>query len=93
VATRSYELSRSPLSGGFDLAYLLAIHRYLFSDIYEWAGELRTIDISKGGNRFAHWAYIGSAAAPIFERIAQEKTSQNLTQPPSATAPRITSGN
>ena len=72
VATRSYELSRTPLKGHFDLAHLQAIHRYLFGDMYEWAGQLRTIDISKGSNRFAHHAHIGSAAAPIFLELATE---------------------
>ena len=73
VATRSYELSQTPLEGRFDLAHLQAIHRYLFGDVYEWAGQLRTIDISKGGNLFAHHAHIGSAAAPIFKQLAKEK--------------------
>jgi len=42
------------LEGGFDLAHLQAIHRHLFSDLYEWAGQLRTIGIGKGGHLFAH---------------------------------------
>jgi len=45
--------------------HLQAIHRYLFGDLYEWAGQLRTIDISKGLKLFAHHAHIGSAAATI----------------------------
>ena len=73
VATRSYELSQAPLKGRFDLAHLQAIHRYLFGDMYDWAGQLRTIDISKGGHLFAHHAHIGSAAARIFKRLAEEK--------------------
>jgi cell filamentation protein len=73
VATRSYELSQTPLKGSFDLAHLQAIHRHLFSDLYEWAGQLRTIDISKGGHLFAHHTHIGSAAAPIFKQLAEEK--------------------
>ena len=73
VATRSYELSNTPLKGRFDLAHLQAIHKYLFSDLYEWAGQLRTIDISKGGNRFANHMHIESAAAPIFQQLANEK--------------------
>ena len=73
VATRSYELSLTPLKGGFDLAHLQAIHRYLFGDLYEWAGELRNIDIGKGGHLFAHHAHIGSAAEPIFKQLAKEK--------------------
>ncbi len=72
VAARSYELSRSPLKGRFDLAHLQAIHRCLFGDLYEWAGQLRTVDISKAGSRFAHHAQIESAAAGIFEQLAKE---------------------
>jgi cell filamentation protein len=51
----------------------MTIHRYLFRDVYEWAGELRTIDISKGGHLFAHHTHIESAAAPIFKQLAEEK--------------------
>jgi cell filamentation protein len=72
VAARSFELSRLPLKGGFDLVHLQAIHRRLFGDVYEWAGQLRTIDISKGGSRFAHYAQIETAAAGIFARLAKE---------------------
>jgi cell filamentation protein len=72
VATRSYELSQTPLKGAFDLAHLQAIHRYLFGDLYEWAGQLRTVDISKGGNCFAHHLRIEGAAALIFRQLARE---------------------
>ena len=72
VATRSYELSQTPLKGRFDLAHLQAIHKHLFVDLYEWAGRLRTIDISKGGNRFANHMQIESAAAPILQQLAKE---------------------
>jgi len=37
-----------PIPGRFDLTHLQAIHRYLFSDIFEWAGEVRWVNISKG---------------------------------------------
>jgi cell filamentation protein len=73
AATRSYELSQTPLKGRFDLAHLQAIHKYLFGDLYDWAGQLRTIDISKGGNRFANHMQIESAAVPIFQQLAKEK--------------------
>lgn len=38
--------------GDFDLAHLRAIHRHLFQDVYDWAGELRTVEIAKGGHQF-----------------------------------------
>jgi cell filamentation protein len=72
VATRSYELLQTPLKGRFDLAHLQAIHKHLFGDLYEWAGQLRTIDISKGVNRFANHMQIESAAVPIFQQLAKE---------------------
>jgi fido (protein-threonine AMPylation protein) len=78
VAARARELSLSPLKGRLDLAHLQAIHRYLFGDVYEWAGQPRTIDISKGGHVFAHHAHIASAAAPIFQKLAEEKHLSGL---------------
>lgn len=78
VAARSRELSLAPLKGRFNLAHLRAIHRYLFGDVYEWAGQLRTIDIGKGGHLFAHHAHIVSAAAPIFQRLLEEKYLDGL---------------
>jgi len=76
VATRSYELAQTPLKGGFDLAHFQAIHHYLFGDLYEWAGQLRTVDISKGSSHFAHHGHIASAAVTTFKQLAEEK---NLT--------------
>ncbi|HEY3938298.1 MAG TPA: Fic family protein [Bryobacteraceae bacterium] len=73
VAIRSFELGQKPLKGNFDLAHLQAIHRHLFHDVYEWAGELRTVDISKGSNRFAHHNYIQTAAESLFEELAAER--------------------
>jgi cell filamentation protein len=73
VAARSRELSQTPLKGRFDLAHLQAIHRHLFCDVYEWAGELRTIDMSKGTQYFAHHAHIESGSASIFKQLAEEK--------------------
>jgi cell filamentation protein len=73
VAARVSELSVSPVGGQFDLLHLRSIHRFLFRDLYEWAGELRTVDISKGDNRFAHHAYLESASKPIFDGLRSEK--------------------
>ena len=39
----------------YNLDYLKALHRQLFSELYDWAGELRSVDISKGGTRFCTW--------------------------------------
>lgn len=72
VAARSQELTLTPIVGPFDLAHLRKIHWHLFRDVYEWAGELRTVDISKGDNRFAHHAFIETAAEHISRQLRTE---------------------
>lgn len=55
------------------LSALRAIHFYLFQDIYDWAGELRTVDISKGSTRFANVSRIEPEAHKLFGQLAQER--------------------
>ena len=45
---RSAELAAHPLKGELNADYLRNIHRFLFGEIYDWAGENRKIDISRG---------------------------------------------
>ena len=45
---RLLELQYEPVEGELDFAHLCEIHRYIFQDVYEWAGQLRTVDIAKG---------------------------------------------
>lgn len=70
LAKASY-LELHPLAGNFDLAHYRAIHRFLFSDLYEWAGELRQIDISKKGTSFVPAADIERCADAYFSRASQ----------------------
>ncbi len=72
AAGRAYQLRLNPLPGNFDLAHLQAIHRYLFQDTYSWAGELRTLDITKGVDRFANFKHIESSMAAISAKMAQD---------------------
>ena len=47
--------SEEPLpDGDFDPAHYCAVHRHLFQDVYEWAGQYRTVRTSKGGNVFCY---------------------------------------
>lgn len=80
------EVANQPIAGNFDLAHLQAIHRYLFQDVYDWAGEIRLVDIQKGGSYFAHYSYIDSQAMALFTRLAQEHYLRGL--PPDAFARR-----
>lgn len=57
-------------AGHFDLAHLRAIHRHLFQDIYDWAGELRTVEIAKSGHQFQLRRFIVTGMADIHQRLA-----------------------
>lgn len=69
-------------------ACLRVIHRYLFQDIYAFAGKLRTENISKGGFRFASVLYLNSALNAIdamphstFDEIVAKYVEMNIAHP------------
>ncbi len=70
LAKASY-LELHPLPGEFDLVHYQSIHRFLFSDLYEWAGELRKVDLSKKGTTFVRAAEIELCANAYFSRASQ----------------------
>lgn len=47
VTYRLKEIVLNPLNGNYDYAHLLAMHRYIFQDLYEWAGQQRKLNIYK----------------------------------------------
>ena len=55
---RLFHLELNPIQGNFDLKHLQEIHKHLFQDVYKWAGELRTVDISRGGTDFGRADFI-----------------------------------
>lgn len=64
--TRRQELHAHPITGYFDLGHLRAIHRHLFQDLFDWAGQLRTVEISKGDSQFHPSSLLGKAAEHTF---------------------------
>ena len=67
---------------------LKAIHKYLFDDIYFFAGEMRTVNISKGNFRFAPLMYLEVALANIdkmpqsnFDEIVEKYVEMNIAHP------------
>ena len=72
-AISAQNLLLQPITGNFDLAHLQTIHRKLFGNVYDWAGEIRRIDISKGNTRFANFA-LSKTKAVHFWRSCKAKT-------------------
>ena len=70
------------------LASLCEIHRILFSDIYEFAGEIRTVNLAKGNFRFAPVMYLEAALEHIdkmpqsgFDEIVEKYVEMNVAHP------------
>lgn len=67
-----------PLNGFFDLKHMQAIHKFLFEDIYPFAGQLREENIAKDYFSFANCLYIKSNADELFEKLHKENNLLNL---------------
>ena len=72
--------------GSFNL--LSEIHKYLFEDIYDFAGKVRNVNISKGGFRFAPVMYLEVAVQNVekmpqstFEEIIEKYVEMNIAHP------------
>lgn len=77
---RMVQLEKQPIEGRFDLAHLQAIHRHIFQDVYSWAGELRTVNISKGDSVFAFAQHLESSANKLLNQLARENHLKDLSR-------------
>ena len=59
----------APSMDSFDFSHYKVIHTFLFGDLYDWAGQVRTVNLSKKGTRFCPAEEIESRAVLIFTRI------------------------
>ena len=64
-------LDQQPIPGVFDFDHYKRIHQFLFCDLYDWAGQIRTINLSKKGTAFVPAAEIESCAVACFKRLAE----------------------
>jgi cell filamentation protein len=70
-------LRESPVRPTYDLPHLCTIHRRIFGDIYEWAGQIRTVSIAKG-SPFCLPQYIESSSAGIVRALGNENFLRGL---------------
>jgi len=88
---RALELFGSQKFQGFEVGTadgLRQIHEYLFGDLYDFAGQIREKDISKGGFRFASCLYLAESLEKIdelpettFEQIVAKYVEMNIAHP------------
>lgn len=64
-------LEQEPIHGNYDFSHYKAIHKFLFGDLYDWAGEIRTVNLSKKGTVFVAANEIEPIGHAIFTRLAK----------------------
>jgi cell filamentation protein len=78
---RLIELDARPLQGSFDASHLRAMHRYIFQDVFPWAGEFRTVRTSRSDSfGFPPPMFIAQALDTLFAHLANEKHLRQLTR-------------
>lgn len=78
TAYRSAEYLCNSTNSSFDYFHYCEIHKYLFEDIYEWAGEIRKIDISKKGTIFHRAENLERDMKALFLYLKDENYFLNL---------------
>ena len=69
ASVRYAEWLNAPKADSFNFEHYKAIHHFLFSDLYDWAGQIRTVNISKKGTKFTSSENIEEQATLIFKRL------------------------
>lgn len=73
------EYTLNPLFDTFDVEHYKSIHKYIFEDIYKWAGEYRTVDMTKKGTAFAKAVNIDSLMNNCFDRLNKMNCFRGLS--------------
>jgi cell filamentation protein len=75
---RLSELHLNPITGRFGVTHLMKIHRYIFQDLYAFAGKIRTETIWKGNTKFCDCRYIPENLNALFSRLRADKLFMGL---------------
>lgn len=72
TAVKILDIKMHPVKGDLNFSHLVNIHKYIFEDIYNWAGEARSVNITKG-SQFCNYLFINNMAEEIFSKLQKEK--------------------
>lgn len=78
VSVRDVELSVNSLPGEYNLEHLMQFHKALFGDIYEWAGEIRTVNIHKTAATFAAYQFLDDEMTSLLRKLAEDNWLRGL---------------
>lgn len=71
TALRAATLELGPVARG--LPHLCAIHHHLYQDVFDWAGQIREVDIYEGDTRFCHFEYIEKEGNALMQQLEDEE--------------------
>lgn len=71
TSLRAATLELGPVARG--LPHLCAIHRHLYQDVFDWAGQIREVDIYEGDTRFCHFEYIEKEGNALMQQLEDEE--------------------
>ena len=77
VLAKLYILRQKESTGQFDIHHFVGIHKFLFDEIYDFAGLFRSENIAKGNFRFAEWGYIEQK---LLDKLKEENYLNNLSK-------------
>ena len=80
VSVRSVEAENERCTARFTFAFYCKLHERLFSDIYEWAGKLRAVDLSKKGTNFYPAEQLNELGTALFQRLQQKHELVGLSK-------------
>lgn len=73
-------LRQKGITGNFDVLHFVSIHKFIFEDIYPFAGLYRTENIAKDNFMFANWEFIEENMNSIFGELKREDYLKGLTK-------------
>ena len=80
VLAKLFILRQKENIGNFDIKHFLWIHKFLFDEVYGFAGLLRSENIAKGNFRFAEWQYIEQELVKLLDKLKEENYLKGLSK-------------
>lgn len=80
TTVQSLKFELEPFLGEMDFEYYKRVHRFLFESLYDWAGEIRTVNLSKQHTTFCPIDEMESLATAIFSRLKKRNYLYGLSK-------------
>lgn len=80
IGLKLMALNKKGITGKFDVPHFVGIHKFLFEDIYSFAGLFRNENIAKDYFQFAEWEYIESELIRLLNELKQENYLSGISK-------------